>query len=354
MKNTISMVCIFAALFLTIATTWDDGQSYCVIFPQNGRDIFGVAQRNIILIGDDEISLIPQVNFEGDAHDFGILVPVPAEPRLATVGANVFNEASFLTQPITRQSSSGCGCNEETQFNDGPFFNRVAFDDAASVESGSGGVTVVYEQFVGMYQAVVLQATDAGDLTDWLNDNNYHFNPDDSGILQDYVTRNWFFVAMKLDTAKVPSYVDRWWSATTSPAKITFEHSSSSLTYPLKISAISTDERTDVLVYTIGKDPMQFPGAKVEYANIIDQNEATAISENYPQFATLVAAGSFLTKLRKTFTKAEMNQDIEITKSDDRREYRDIRYVNDRGVVFAALGLLALGITLRRKKYKQY
>ena len=112
MKGIINIVAVFLANFLILAVSYDDGESFCVIFPQNGRDIFGVAQRSILIFREDEVSLIPQVHFEGDARDFGILVPVPAEPRLSTVGANIFTEASFLTQPIIRQSNQGCGCDD--------------------------------------------------------------------------------------------------------------------------------------------------------------------------------------------------------------------------------------------------
>ena len=348
MRKIINMLAVWSALFLMVAVSYESGDSYCVIFPQNGRDIFGVAQRTILVFGEGEVSLIPQVHFEGDARDFGILVPVPAEPSLSTVGSNIFTEASFMTQPIIRQSTSGCGCDDNNQIVGPPFLSRFAEGDL--VQDAASGVTVISEEIVGMFQAAILQATSADDLTQWLNENNYKFDPADAQVLADYITKNWFFVAMKLDPSQVPPVINQWWAATTSPAKITFDYSSTSLTYPLKISAISTNERAEVLVYSIGKDPMRFPGAKVEYANEIDETEAESIALQYPTMANYIPPGVFVTKLRRTFSKSEMMQDIDIETTEDRREFREIRYVNNSGFGWAGVLILALALLYNRRK----
>lgn len=351
MKTLFNSLFLSMGLFLLMAVSYDDGDSYCVIFPQNGRDIFGVEQRNIIIIGDNEVSLIPQVHFEGNARDFGIFVPVPAEPKLATVSSMIFSEASFMTQPLVRQSSQSCACNESNQIFNSPDQSFASLADGAIAEASKSGVTVIYEQIVGTFQAVVLQATNADDLVQWLDENNYRFNPSHSQLLEEYITKNWFFVAMKLDTSQVPQHINQWWNATTSPAKITFAFNNDKLTYPLKISSISTKERMEVLVYTIGPHPMRFPGAKVEYANLIDADEAEAIAEIYPAFSEFIPPGVFVTKLRKTFTKSEMQQDMDITISNDRREFREIRY-RASGLNLIGLMLLAYGLFRMRRSKK--
>nr|NIR48102.1 hypothetical protein [candidate division KSB1 bacterium]NIR72535.1 hypothetical protein [candidate division KSB1 bacterium]NIS23630.1 hypothetical protein [candidate division KSB1 bacterium]NIT70554.1 hypothetical protein [candidate division KSB1 bacterium]NIU24272.1 hypothetical protein [candidate division KSB1 bacterium] len=122
-----------------------------------------------------------------------------------------------------------------------------------------------------------------------------------------------------------------------------------SLTYPLKISSISTDERAEVLVYTIGPDPMRFPGAKVEYANEVDADEADAIAEQYFSLTGFVRPGVFITKLRKSFTKAEMQEDVEIAATEDRTEFREVRYTNNSSFGFVGILVLTAGLVLRRR-----
>jgi hypothetical protein len=315
---------LFFLLLFAVAVTYDEAETFCVIFPQNGRDMWGVEQRSFLIFRAKEVDLIPAVKFEGNARDFGILVPVPAVPKLSTAGSQIFSEASFMTQPMFRNTGGGCGCDDN-------FFtvSPANFDSRnTGAELSSDGVTVVYEKQVGAFLAAVLQATSAADLTKWLNTNGYHYNPGDDAILGDYVNRKWYFVAMKLDTAQAPKVIDGFWTALTSPARITFPHDGKSLSYPLKISAISTNERSEVLVYTIGPDPMRFPGAKVEYANFISETEAEAIASRYPTLAGFLPPGVFFSKLRRTFAKAEMNNDLTIAPTTDRSEFREIRYTN--------------------------
>ena len=154
---------------------------------------------------------------------------------------------------------------------------------------------------------------------------------------------------MKLDTSQAPRLVNQWWAATTSPAKITFASDSNSLTYPLKVSAISTNERVEVLVYTIGKDPYRFSDAKLEYANAVDEAEAEAIAENFPTLAQFATEGTFITKLRRTFAKSEMQDDIEVSLTDNRSEFREVRYVNNSGVGIVGFLLLITTLFIRRR-----
>lgn len=349
MKSLTRLFLLHLALLIMIGLSWQQGDSYCVIFPQNGRDIFGVAQRNIIVYDEDEVSLIPQLNFQGDARDFGIFVPVPAEPHLSTVGANIFSEASFLTQPVIRQSSDGCGCDESDQIV-GPQFLNSGVESGLVVDDASGGVTIIYEQTVGMFAATVLQAGSADDLISWLQVNDYRFRPEDAPLLEEYVAQNWFFVAMKLDTTQVPPVISQWWSATTSPAKITFAHSGGPLTYPLKISSISTEDRMEVLVYTIGPEPIRFPDARVEYQNLLDDDEMRAILERYPALGKLIEPGQFITKLRRIFDKKDMQEDVQLTPTTDRSEYREVRYVRNSGFGWLGMAIFALALYLTKRK----
>lgn len=351
MRKALYLSALFVAMFLAIGTGYQTSESYCVIFPQGGRDIFGVAQRNIIIFEQDRVSLIPQVHFEGDAKDFGILVPVPAKPELSPVGGNIFTEASFMTQPLVRDANQGCGCSGNDEFF-GP--NVLASTDQAGavLENSKSGVTIIHEQIVGTFQAVVLQATSAGVLAEWLNENQYSYNPADSAVLSEYVQKEWFFVAMKLDTNQAPPFIDQWWNATTSPAKISFAYAGEDLIYPLKISAISTKEKVEVLVYTIGKDPIRFEGAKVEYANEVDDAELALIANRYPTMYDFITAGSFVTKLRRTFRKSEMQNDMSLFSVDDRREFREIIYTNQAGLQFLGMLLLVFLIAKRRKFWR--
>jgi len=328
MRKIAYSICLVAAAFLSIASWHDSVQSICVLFPQGGRDVFGVSQRNIIIVNDDEISLIPQVHFEGNSRDFGLMVPVPTRPELSLANSQVFTEASFMTQPFVRNAGQGCGCGDDNENIISPMnWQRLdACPNCSVFSSEKDGVSIVYEETVGTFNAVVLQATEASALTTWLNQNGYHYNVADSTVLSGYVRENWFFVAMKLDTAQVPQRIDDWWTATTAPAKITFPASGEDVIYPLRVSAISTKDQVEVLVYTISKKPMRFEGAKVEYSNKLNETELSAVASDYPAMHALLEPGYFLTKMRKNYRKSEMTEDFTIRPTDDDSEFREVIY----------------------------
>ncbi len=346
MRKAFSVVLMAAALLLSSATLYETGNGYCVLFPQNGRDMFGVEQRNVFLLRENQVSLIPQVAFEGNARDCGVLIPVPSLPKLASADAGIFSQLSFMTQPLVRSRNDGCGCDGETNVVS-PAFATMR-EDGAVVDTRDSGVDLVFEQLVGMYQAAVLQAGNAADLAEWLQRNGYNYRAQDSLALQDYVERNWYFVAMRLDTAQVSGYIGGWWGATTTPAEITFAANPDSILYPLSVTAISTQRSADVLVYAIGDKPLRFEQARLEYANAITPDEYDAIERNWPAVADVLRPGQFVTKLRRKFRKDEMDRDFVVYSVADRREYREIIYQDSGGFGFAALVLFVFAIRLFR------
>lgn len=108
---------------------------------------------------------------------------------------------------------------------------------------------------------------------------------------------------------------------------------------------------------------MTFPGARTEYANRIDDKEMENIIERYPAFGGLIGQNRYLTKLRRTFSILEMDEDIDITPAPDNEEYRKVIYNGmspatdfiPLGVVAAIfLALRALQERKRRKAHAGY
>ena len=85
---------------------------------------------------------------------------------------------------------------------------------------------------------------------------------------------------------------------------------------------------------------MTFPGARVEYANDIDDRELDEILERYPAFGGLIGQTRYLTKLRRTFSIMEMDSDVEITAASDNEEFRKVIYYS----VSPAMDFIPLGV----------
>ena len=79
-----------------------------------------------------------------------------------------------------------------------------------------------------------------------------------------------------------------------------------------------------------------------------------AVTIQYPTLSGFIAPGSFVTKLRKTFSKAEMKQDIEISVTADRTEFREIKYVKNSNVGMIGMVLLAAALLFNRRKRNKF
>jgi len=252
------------------------------------KDIYEPNQLAMIVFDDMVEKIIFQVDYEGDTEDFAWVIPVPGYPELFSVEDEIFYELHELTKP-TPPSSFGCGWG--------------AGVPTPGLEEGEG-VQVWEENQVGIYYTTTLSASDPNSLVDWLNDNGYAFPAEGQEILDYYVQKNWFFVAMKIQSDEIVNNSENYFGAV-QPIGIMFF--SDEMVYPLKISSLSTPSwGTEVLIYAFSDERVTFPGATEEYNAIITLDQL----KKYPILQGLIDEAFVLTKLRKNFSAEEMDDDL--------------------------------------------
>ena len=303
----------FAALVVWPEIAGADGG----FFSSHVNFIFERAQQAFIRYDETNGTedLIIQPHFEGDARDFGWIVPVPSLPELSVMEAQLFNECDRMTRPIWRNRDGFLSCS-----------NRVEPD----YDVLDGGTQIHDEQTVGIYQTLTVSADNAGVLTDsltvwgYLHDGNQQVVQD---ALQHYIDRSWYFVAMKADTSQLnpdPHGYGGWWYGHLQPVRFVF--ASEAFVYPLRISAISSAEDNVLVMYTCTDHRMTFEGASTEYVNKLTADEMKAVQMRYPSVGALVRAGEILTKLRRHFAPQQMTGDLLVTPAASDEEYREVRY----------------------------
>jgi hypothetical protein len=170
----------------------------CGVAPQPGGSV-GIASESALIVYDAKAKVqhfLRTANFNTTSSDFGFFVPVPAKPELAEASAAVFGELATLTAPRvietierrTRMPTIGCGGMAMSKF------DAVG----AAIPPAGNPVRVVDSKRVGRFDAVVLQATDAGKLQEWLNENKYATRPALEQWFDVYVRKGWYLVAFKI------------------------------------------------------------------------------------------------------------------------------------------------------------
>lgn len=189
-----------------------------------------------------------------------------------------------------------------------------------------GGVDIVDEQRVGIYDVRVLKSDDASALIDWLNANEFQFDQTDTSVFSSYIARGWCFVVAKIN----PSEAQQENGAVASEglaAPLILRFASETPIYPVALTGTGGYE-TEILIYLIADQKMTCRDRlKLRYAGPYDDSaeRLRALMECDPKgfFSIEDLTHSFLCKFRSTLTPEQMNDDIVFIPADDNQAYRE-------------------------------
>ena len=360
-------------------------KSACCYFSAKGRDVLQPSQKAFITWDpqEDIESFTVQPRFEGNAADFGMVIPTPSRPKLDEMPRDFFKELAVFT------------ILEPMEMDKYKMYPMTMFSRSAA-EGGRGkdqSVRVLEAGVVGSLDYKIIQAVRAADLYSWLKDHRYSYAGDQS-TLDFYVKKSWYFTVMKIDPLQMKKRRDGSYEGEVTPTRFTF--ASSKLIYPLRITQLSVKDRTEALFYIQAPEKMDLPGdlsyqyswnpmwsqaagfaipekltpeetqwqklvqprvdgflqrveqlrrdgrepATLEWAKKIRKKDIAVLDGTRPynrqapqeDVAKLklllghVKKGTFITKVRKFFTKGEMFQDLEFVRARVGSQYDDIEY----------------------------
>ena len=274
LKRSLEVVVVIS-LCLGATKTFGDGG-----FVTYERDAYQPNQLAVIKYDKGIEDIIFKVKYEGNANDFGWIIPVPSLPKIDTKSEDldkIFNELAYLTGRL------GGGWRTK-----GP---------------GETDLDIVEETTVGIYNVVVLQAHNHEALMDWLNQHNYEIPSEKYEIINEYVNKGWYFVASRI----IPERLEE--KGSIHPIHLTF--SSSEIVYPMKISSISAKKNMQVLLYVF-TDYMIYEKSDINISSahyrLIDKEK---LPGKYPILYKFLDKDCTLSKLRLIYqSPSDMDEDI--------------------------------------------
>lgn len=368
------ILCASAAVFVSKPTVVE---SACCYFSAKEKDVMQPGQKAFLTWDPVENveTFTVQPKFEGNAADFGMVIPTPSQPKLHEMPREFFKELAVFTilepmdltkyKRLTRMA--GMGGRGKGAPAGAPERQRVRVLDAG---------------IVGSLDFKVIQAEQADDLFTWLKDNKYSY-AGDTDTLDHYIKRKWFFTVMKIDPMQMKKRDDGSFEGEITPTRFTF--ASEKLIYPLRITQISVRNQTEALLYIQAPHKMDlaenwsyewtfeplwsratsmaipeklteaeftwqkhvvpglgncqnrintlnqlgYPPATLEWAKKLTEKDMAVIdgsapynrqapSEDIQKLKLLrghLKQGQFITKIRKVFTKREMDTDLEFIRA---------------------------------------
>src|SRR4051812_19263317 len=263
-KRTRAKTTVAAAVGLSLLglSTFAAGRAgaACCYFAAKDKDVTQPAQKAFITWDPAENveSFTVQPKFEGNAQDFGMVVPTPGRPKLDEMPRDFFKELAVFTilkkreypkpkiLPQPPMAPMGGAMRGAGGFGGGGF-NRLKEQTVRVLESG----------VVGSLDYKVIQATQADDLFAWLKDNNYSY-AGDQATLDFYIKKAWFFTVMKIDAKQMKPRPDGTYDGEVTPTR--FQFSSEKLVYPVRMTRISVKDRTEALFYIQAPFKVDLPG----------------------------------------------------------------------------------------------
>jgi hypothetical protein len=243
------------------------GDSACCYFAAKDKDILQPAQKAFITWDPVEKveTFTVQPRFEGNAADFGMVIPTPGQPKLDEMPRDFFKELAVFTI-LKRREQLVSHLNPWAGFGGwGALGGGLGGGGVIGQLGGQAGlmpvrppsVKVLETGVVGALDYKVLSAERADDLFTWLKEHKYRFGGDEA-TLDFYVKKQWFFTVMKIDTMQMKRRPDGTFDGEVTPTR--FQFASGKLVYPLKITQLSVKHQTEALLYVQAPYKVDLPG----------------------------------------------------------------------------------------------
>ncbi len=235
--------------------------SACCYFSAKDKDVLQPGQKVFLTWDPTEKveSFTVQPKFEGNADDFGMVIPTPSRPKLDEMPRDFFKALALFTILKKREQPQSKLLPQPQFF----LANAFAADITTAGVRGGGTaprkpeVKVLEAGVVGNLEYKIIEAGRADDLFDWLKEHKYSYSGDEA-TLDFYIKKKWLFTVMKIDTQQMKRAPDGSFQGEVTPTR--FQFASEQLVYPLKITQLSVKDKTEALIYVQAPTKVDLPG----------------------------------------------------------------------------------------------
>ncbi|MBM4073831.1 MAG: DUF2330 domain-containing protein, partial [Planctomycetes bacterium] len=179
----------------------------CCYFSAKNADILQPAQK--VFITWDPVkkmeSFTVQPKFEGNARDFGMVIPTPSQPKLHEMPRDFFKHLAVYSIMKNREFAQSkllpvFAPPPGAVALGAPQSDKAAADPTSAPRKPA--IKVLEAGVVGSLDYKIIEAGRADDLFKWLADNKYSYSGDEA-TLNHYIQKKWLFTVMKIDTMQM-------------------------------------------------------------------------------------------------------------------------------------------------------
>ena len=201
-----SVVAVVLALPLLAVDSRDANACGCFTPPDPSVPIVQAGERILFAMENGVVTAHIQIQYAGDAKDFGWLLPLPSVPEMELGTDELFAALTTTTQPkyrLVQKYDGNCGFNPASRRRRPGRRPPGAPAPAAAGADNAGDSPLVIQDSVGPYDYAVLKADSQEDMLEWLADNRYFVPAGTDQTVGAYIRPGAFFLALKLQSRQV-------------------------------------------------------------------------------------------------------------------------------------------------------
>jgi len=167
--------------------------------------LFNKASKVVLVREDDKTVMTMANDFEGDAKDFAVVIPVPTflEKGQIHVGDNaLIAHLDAYSAPRLVEYFDGDPCRREVEDSMRRSAGVPMMVTKAAAHDAALGVKVEAQYTIGEYDILILSAQESSGLETWLRQNGYRIPAGASSVIASYLRQNMRFFVARVNLAE--------------------------------------------------------------------------------------------------------------------------------------------------------
>ncbi len=200
----------------------------------------------------DQTAITMASDFEGDAKEFAVVVPVPTfieRKQIGVVDPKTIDHLAHYTAPrlVEYHDEDPCRPVEmvaATAMPSAPMTMRALQYNAEK----KYGVTIEASYDVGEYDVLILSANESNGLVNWLTDNKYRIPQGAEDVLGSYIKQKMRFFVAKVNLERMKGIGNNYLR----PLQVRYQ--SAKFMVPLRLGTVNAKGPQDLIIYALTKN----------------------------------------------------------------------------------------------------
>ena len=242
MIKTLSSILLTATVAVAM---WSDRAEACGCFapPDPSVPIVQAGERILFATANGKVTAHIQIQYAGEAKDFGWLLPVPSVPTLKLGTEELFTQLIATTQPRYFVQVKATGNCSNGGFGLNSFGSAPSARGVGDAESSGSGSPLVIQSSIGPYDYAVLKADNKDAMLKWLADNRYFIPVGTEDVVGPYINPGSFFLALKLQSGKSAGDIQ----------PVVLEYPSEKPMIPIILTSVAAQPNMGIQVWMLGQ-----------------------------------------------------------------------------------------------------